>query len=130
MPTKSLYKISIKSLNPSQCRQRSSSSSAPKTLRDQKRAELLKGKRATSGTGSPPRVIVLFGLSYSVDLNLLKEDLLGLLSPKRNGIEFPAVASSEYKLRATILKAPYGDLSACMEMAKCLELLVYQAVLY
>ncbi|XP_027091606.2 uncharacterized protein [Coffea arabica] len=98
-----------------------------KMLRDQKRAELLKEKRFSSGSGSPPRIVVLFGLSSSVDLNSLEEDLLGLLSPQRNAIGSPAVASSEYKLRATILKAPYGDLSACMEMAKVADLIAFVA---
>ncbi|CAE6196869.1 unnamed protein product [Arabidopsis arenosa] len=33
------------------------------------------------------------------------------------------VASSEYKLKAIVLKAPHGDLLTCMEMAKACELL-------
>ncbi|KAI5660919.1 hypothetical protein M9H77_20242 [Catharanthus roseus] len=98
-----------------------------KMLRDQKRAELLKEKRASSGSGSPPRVIVLFGLSSSVDLDSLEKDLLRLLSSEKDNIGFPAVASSEYKLRATILKAPHGDLSTCMELAKVADLIAFVA---
>lgn len=98
-----------------------------KMLRDQRRADLLKEKRASSGSGSPPRVIVLFGLSSFVDLNSLEEDLLRLLSAEGNGVGFPAVASSEYKLRTTILKAPYGDLPACMELAKIADLIAFVA---
>lgn len=45
---------------------------------------------------------VLFGLSESVDLSALEQDLLKLLSADGNGVLFPAVASSEYKLRATV----------------------------
>lgn len=51
-----------------------------KMLRDQKRLALLKEKRASSGIASPPRVIVLFGLSASVNLNSVREDLLRQLS--------------------------------------------------
>ncbi|CAK9158536.1 unnamed protein product [Ilex paraguariensis] len=140
-----------------------------KMMREQKRAALLKEKRASSGSTSPPRVIVsislrsvsvydnevLFGLSALVNLNALEEDLLALLSEVGTGIVFPAVASSEYKLRTTlgfislylsctfhlkiyfigsklwmiegcegleVLKAPHGDLLACMEMAKDLPI--------
>ncbi|CAN4123081.1 unnamed protein product [Withania somnifera] len=73
-----------------------------KMMREQKRDALLKEKRASSGSNSPPRVIVLFGLSGSVDLSALEQDLLKLLSADGTGVVFPAVASSEYKLRATV----------------------------
>lgn len=98
-----------------------------KMLRDQKRAELLKEKRLSSGTGSPPRVIVLFGLSACVDLNSLEEDLMGSFSSEDEQVRFPAIVSVEHKLRATILKAPYGDLSACMEIAKVADLIAFVA---
>ncbi|KAL6952621.1 hypothetical protein U1Q18_044989 [Sarracenia purpurea var. burkii] len=52
-------------------------------------------------------MLVLFGLSASVNLNSLAEDLCTLLSAEN---VFPAVASPEYKLRITVLKAPHGDL--------------------
>ncbi|KAM7486922.1 hypothetical protein LguiA_002931 [Lonicera macranthoides] len=97
-----------------------------KMMKEQKRAALLKEKRAVSGSGSPPRVIVLFGLSASVDLSSLAEDILSLLSPEKSGA-VPTVASSEYKLRATVLKAPHGDLLACMEMAKVADLIAFVA---
>ncbi|XP_023547507.1 pre-rRNA-processing protein TSR1 homolog [Cucurbita pepo subsp. pepo] len=93
-----------------------------KMIREQKRAAVLQDKRALSGSKSPPRVIVLLGLSASVDLNPLAEDLLSLLSP---GASSSTVASSEYKLRATVLKAPYGDLQSCMEMAKVADLIAF-----
>ncbi|GAV63463.1 DUF663 domain-containing protein/AARP2CN domain-containing protein [Cephalotus follicularis] len=95
-----------------------------KMLREHKRATLLKEKRASSGSASPPRVIVLFGLSASVKLDLLAEDLLILLSP---GAVSSTVASSEYKLRATVLKAPHGNLLSCMEMAKVADLIAFVA---
>ncbi|XP_022850646.1 pre-rRNA-processing protein TSR1 homolog [Olea europaea var. sylvestris] len=109
-----------------------------KLMREQKRAAVLKEKRASSGTKSPPRVIisafcsltmtnVLFGLSASVNLDAIEEDILALLSGEGNNTVFPAVASVEYKLRATVLKAPHGDLLACMEMAKVADLIGFIA---
>ncbi|KVI07733.1 AARP2CN-like protein [Cynara cardunculus var. scolymus] len=74
-----------------------------KMMREQKRAALLKEKRAFSGTTSAPRVIVLFGLSASTNVSSLAGDLLALLSNEKNGTLFPAVASPEYRLRATDL---------------------------
>lgn len=96
-----------------------------KMMREQKRAAFLQEKRASSGSNSPPRVIVLFGLSESVDLSALEQDLLKLLSADGNGVLFPAVASSEYRLRATVLKAPHGDVLTCMEMAKVADLIAF-----
>ncbi|KDP36805.1 hypothetical protein JCGZ_08096 [Jatropha curcas] len=96
-----------------------------KMLREQKRAALLKEKRASNGSSSPPRIIVLFGLSACVNLDSLAEDLLKLLSP--NGTGSSTVASSEYKIRATVLKAPHGDLLSCMEMAKVADLIAFVA---
>ncbi|KAK6933908.1 Ribosome biogenesis protein BMS1/TSR1, C-terminal [Dillenia turbinata] len=98
-----------------------------KMLRDQKRAALLKEKRESSGKTSAPRIIVLFGLNSFVNLNSLEEDLLQVLSPEHDGTQFRTVASSEYKLRATVLKAPHGDLLACMEMAKVADLIAFVA---
>ncbi|XP_058220567.1 uncharacterized protein LOC131330850 [Rhododendron vialii] len=95
-----------------------------KMIREQKRAALLKEKRASSASTSPPRVIVLFGLSASVNLNSLSEDIFSLLSAET---VFPAVASPEYKLRTTVLKAPHGDLLSCMEMAKVADLIAFVA---
>ncbi|XP_021732221.1 pre-rRNA-processing protein TSR1 homolog [Chenopodium quinoa] len=94
-------------------------------IRDQKRAAALNEKRALSGSASPPRVIVLFGLSAHVDLNSVERDLLGLLSTKCSNEAFPTVVSSEYKMRATVLKAPHGDLSSCMDMAKVADLVAF-----
>ncbi|XP_057987295.1 uncharacterized protein LOC131169007 isoform X1 [Hevea brasiliensis] len=96
-----------------------------KMLREQKRATLLKEKRASTGSSSPPRVIVLFGLSASVNLDSVAEDLLKLLSPEGGGAVSSTVASSEYKLRATVLKAPQGDLLSCMEMTKVADLIAF-----
>lgn len=94
-------------------------------IRDQKRAAALNEKRALSGSTSPPRVIVLFGLSAHVDLNSVERDLLALLSTKCSNELFPTVVSSEYKMRATVLKAPHGDLSSCMDMAKVADLMAF-----
>nr|XP_043634327.1 pre-rRNA-processing protein TSR1 homolog [Erigeron canadensis] len=98
-----------------------------KMIREHKRAALVKEKRASSGTTSAPRIIVLFGLSASTSVSLVARDLLALLSNDTNGTQFPAVASSEYRLRATVLEAPHGDLMACMEMAKIADLIVFVA---
>lgn len=98
-----------------------------KMVREQKRAALLKEKRASNGSTSAPRVVVLFGLSASVNLNSLEEDLLRLLSTEDSHSTFPTVASCEYKLRVTVLKAPHGDLLSCMEMAKVADLIAFVA---
>ncbi|KAK4854055.1 hypothetical protein QYF36_018336 [Acer negundo] len=98
-----------------------------KMLRDQKRAAILKEKRASSGSASPPRVIVLFGLSASVNLNSIAEDLLRLLSPEGTAVVHSTVSSSEYRLRTTILQAPHGDLLTSMEMAKVADLIAFVA---
>ncbi|KAL4579054.1 hypothetical protein LXL04_015189 [Taraxacum kok-saghyz] len=98
-----------------------------KMLREQKKAVLLKEKRSSSGTASAPRVIVLFGLSASTNISSLASDLLALLSSDNNPTQFPAVASSEYRLRATVLEAPHGDFMACMDMAKVADLFVFVA---
>ncbi|KAK7352183.1 hypothetical protein VNO80_17601 [Phaseolus coccineus] len=98
-----------------------------KMLRDQKRAAVLKEKRELSGSRSPPRVIVLFALCASVDLESLADDLLSLLSKDTCAVLPGTVASSEYKTRITVLKAPHGDLLSCMEMAKVADLMVFVA---
>ncbi|GFS31221.1 hypothetical protein Acr_00g0016250 [Actinidia rufa] len=67
---------------------------------------------------------VLFGLSASVNLNSLVEDLFTLLSAES---VFPALASLEDKLRTTVLKAPHVDLLSCMEMAKVADLIAFVA---
>ncbi|KAL5557745.1 hypothetical protein UlMin_033956 [Ulmus minor] len=95
-----------------------------KMLREQKRAALLKEKRASSGSTSSPRVVVLFGLSAAANLDSLAEDILSLLSKESSGLS-PTVTSSEYKLRTTVLKAPHGDLLSCMEMAKVADLFAF-----
>ncbi|GLT31363.1 hypothetical protein SLA2020_061050 [Shorea laevis] len=77
-------------------------------------------RNATNGAHEarcPPRVIVLFPLSASVNLNSLAGDILKLLSTEGIGYVSSTVASSEYRLRVTVLQAPYGDLLSCMEMA-------------
>ncbi|VVA90832.1 unnamed protein product [Arabis nemorensis] len=98
-----------------------------KMLREQKRAAVLEEKRASGGFTSAPRVIVLFPLSASVELNSIGEDIVKLLSPDGSGVSSSTVASSEYKLKATVLKAPHGDLLTCMEMAKVADLMAFVA---
>lgn len=96
-----------------------------KMLRDQKRTVLLKEKRALSGVYSSPRIIVLCGLSSYVNLDLIAKDLFVLLSGKESGVISATVASQTYKLRTTVLIAPYGDLVSCMEMAKVADLIAF-----
>ncbi|CAJ1973149.1 unnamed protein product [Sphenostylis stenocarpa] len=98
-----------------------------KMIRDQKRAAVLKEKRELSGSRSSPRVIVLFALCASVDLESLADDLLSLLSKDSCVVLQGTVASSEYKTRITVLKAPHGNLLSCMEMAKVADLMVFVA---
>ncbi|KAJ1427390.1 Ribosome biogenesis protein BMS1/TSR1, C-terminal [Sesbania bispinosa] len=95
--------------------------------REIKWAAILKEKRELSGSRSPPRVIVLFALSASVDLGSLADDLLSLLCKDSSAVLSGTVASPEYKTRITVLKAPHGDLLSCMEMAKVADLLVFVA---
>ncbi|RZC55030.1 hypothetical protein C5167_013892 [Papaver somniferum] len=96
-----------------------------KMLRTQKRDALLKEKRASSGQNSPPRIIVLFGLSSSVNTKVLAKELLELLSPEDAGAASATVASPSYHLRATVLVAPHGDLMSCIEMAKVADLFAF-----
>lgn len=98
-----------------------------KMVRDQKRAALLKEKRATSGLASAPRVIVLFGLSASVEINSLSRDLFMLLSPEDDVPLSTTVASSIYKLRTTVMEAPHGDMASCMAMAKVADVIAFVA---
>ncbi|KAF6158366.1 hypothetical protein GIB67_022446 [Kingdonia uniflora] len=98
-----------------------------KMVRDQKRAALLKEKRASSGSAGPPRIIVLFGLSASVNVKVLANELRALLSPEGAEATCATIASAEYKIRTTILEAPHGDLLACMEMAKVADLIAFVA---
>ncbi|CAN0924241.1 Pre-rRNA-processing protein TSR1 homolog [Linum grandiflorum] len=96
-----------------------------KMLQEQKRAAVLKEKRAASGSTSPPRVVVLFGLSASVNLDSLDVDLSNVLSSEDGGHASSVIASPEFKMRATVLKAPHGDLVSCMEMAKVADLIAF-----
>ncbi|XP_072962767.1 uncharacterized protein [Typha angustifolia] len=96
-----------------------------KSIRDQKRAALLKEKRASTGSSSPPRIIVLFGLSSAVNISLVAKDLLTLSSGEDREPVSKTVASNVYKLRTTVLEAPYGDLLSCMEMAKVADLIAF-----
>ncbi|XP_054810360.1 uncharacterized protein LOC129311900 [Prosopis cineraria] len=98
-----------------------------KMIRDQKRAALMKERRELSGSRNPPRVIVLFGLSASVDLDSIAEDLLSLLSKEAVAVASGTVASPEYRTRVTVLKAPHGDLQLCIEMAKVADLMAFVA---
>ncbi|KAF2545235.1 hypothetical protein F2Q70_00022034 [Brassica cretica] len=75
---------------------------AARLQRAKMRAAVLKEKMASGGLTSAPRVIVLFPLSASVDLNSLGEDVLKLLSTDGDVTSSSTVASSEYKLRATV----------------------------
>ncbi|XP_038974747.1 pre-rRNA-processing protein TSR1 homolog [Phoenix dactylifera] len=96
-----------------------------KMIRDKKRASLLKEKRTSSGPASPPRVIVLFGLSSSANLNSLARDLWSLSSGEDTKPISITVASPVYKLRTTVFEAPHGDLLTCMEMAKVADLIAF-----
>ncbi|PKA51052.1 hypothetical protein AXF42_Ash007709 [Apostasia shenzhenica] len=96
-----------------------------KMIRDQKRAALLKERRAASGPSSSPRVIVLFGFTSNINLDALANQLLMLLVGEKSGASSTTVASQTYRLRATVLIAPHGDLLSCMEMAKVADLLAF-----
>ncbi|EOY15233.1 Pre-rRNA-processing protein TSR1 isoform 3 [Theobroma cacao] len=132
--SRSLHKVSQKDKNRIAKSDRNATKGAraarlqrSKMLREQTRAAFLKEKRASSGSASPPRLILLFPLSPSVNVNSLAEDLLRLLSTEGAGALSSTVASSEYKLRATVLQAPHGDLLSCMEMAKVADLIAFVA---
>ncbi|XP_020175611.1 uncharacterized protein [Aegilops tauschii subsp. strangulata] len=96
-----------------------------KAIRDQKRAALLKEKRSSNGSSSAPRVIVLCGLSSSANVGPLAEDLLIFAAGGDEKLTSNTVASPAYKLRTTVLQAPYGDLTSCMELAKVADLLAF-----
>ncbi|KAK3154012.1 hypothetical protein QOZ80_2BG0184710 [Eleusine coracana subsp. coracana] len=94
-----------------------------KAIRDQKRAAVLKEKRSSTGSSSAPRVIVLVGLSSSADVGSLAADLLTFVGGGDGKPTSSTVTSPTYKLRTTVLQAPYGDFTSCMELAKVADLL-------
>ncbi|KAG2624219.1 hypothetical protein PVAP13_3KG113900 [Panicum virgatum] len=96
-----------------------------KAIRDKKRAALLKEKRSTIGSSGTPRVIVLVGLSSSSNVGSLAKDLLTFAEGCDGKLRSSTVASPTYKLRTTVLQAPYGDLTSCMELAKVADLLAF-----
>ncbi|TVU30228.1 hypothetical protein EJB05_21838 [Eragrostis curvula] len=96
-----------------------------KAIRDQKRAALLKEKRSSTGSSSAPRVIVLVGLSSSANVGSLADDLLTFAGGGDGKPTSSTVASPTYKIRTTVLQAPYGDLTSCMELAKVADLLAF-----
>ncbi|XP_031497725.1 uncharacterized protein LOC116262459 [Nymphaea colorata] len=112
-----------------------------KMVRDNKRAEILKEKRALSASNSPPRVIVLFGLSASANLKMLAENLRKILSSYSNDdmcvedikvdekqeTNINTFSSPTYKLKLTVMVAPHGDLMSCLEMAKVADLIAFVA---
>ncbi|KAK2404607.1 pre-rRNA-processing protein TSR1 protein [Trifolium repens] len=101
-----------------------------KTIRQQQGAAAARLQQKREST--PPRVIVLFALCASVDLESLADDLFALLSKHSSstvlpGPLTPTIDSSEYRARISVLKAPHGDLLSCMEMLKVADLLVFVA---
>ncbi|CAA6655976.1 unnamed protein product [Spirodela intermedia] len=96
-----------------------------KQIRDEKRASLLKEKRVASGSSCPPRVIVLFGLSSSVDLSLLARDLLTLSGADNTKVAGNTIAFPTFRLRTSVLQARHGDLLSCIEMAKVADLIAF-----
>ncbi|CAL4895990.1 unnamed protein product [Urochloa decumbens] len=96
-----------------------------KAIRDKKRAALLKEKRSSIGSHGAPRVIVLVGLSSSANVGSLAKDLLTFAEGGDGRLRSSTVASPTYKLRTTVLQAPYGDLTSCMELAKVADLLAF-----
>lgn len=130
--TRNVHKTSLKDkkISKSQCNVTKGARAARlqrnKMMREQKRSAVLKEKRAVSGSTSPPLIVVLFGLSASANLISLADDFVDLLSTGKTGADV-TVSSSEYKLRTTVLRAPHGDLLACMEMAKVADLIAFVA---
>ncbi|KMZ72355.1 Pre-rRNA-processing protein TSR1-like protein [Zostera marina] len=98
-----------------------------KMVRDKKRVSLLKEKKASTGASSPPRVIVLFGITDKTNLMLLTNDILKLLAPVGLQITSNTVSSPDHKIRTTILVAPHGDLVSCMEMFKLADYIAFVA---
>uniref|UniRef100_M8B6P0 Pre-rRNA-processing TSR1-like protein n=1 Tax=Aegilops tauschii TaxID=37682 RepID=M8B6P0_AEGTA len=68
---------------------------------------------------------VLCGLSSSANVGPLAEDLLIFAAGGDEKLTSNTVASPAYKLRTTVLQAPYGDLTSCMELAKVADLLAF-----
>jgi pre-rRNA-processing protein TSR1 len=86
---------------------------------------LLKEKRPSNGPLSAPRVIVLVGLSSLANVGSLAKDLLAFAEGGDGKLKSSAVACPTYKLRTTVLQAPYGDLTTCIELAKVADLLAF-----
>lgn len=117
-----------------------------KMVRDQKRAALLAERRASSGSTSPPRILVLFALSSNVQLTKLKQNLLSALASVESSefidsesmqtdevsghgseVMLDVIGSTGYKLRLTVMEAPHGDLQSCLEMAKVADVIAFVA---
>lgn len=117
-----------------------------KMVRDQKRAALLAERRASSGSASPPRILVLFALSSNVQLTKLKQSLLSALasvessesidsermqtdgvSGHESEVMVDVICSTGCKLRLTVMEAPHGDLQSCLEMAKVADVIAFVA---
>ncbi|XP_078448299.1 pre-rRNA-processing TSR1-like protein [Wolffia australiana] len=96
-----------------------------KKTRDEKRTSLLKEKKASGGSCSPPSVIVLYGLSGDADLSSLARDLQTLSGADGATYSGNAIAFPAFRLRASVLQAPHGDLLSCMEMAKIADLILF-----
>lgn len=115
-------------------------------VRDQKRAALLAERRASSGSTSPPRILVLFALSSNVQLTKLKQNLLSALASVESSefidsesmqtdevsghgseVMLDVIGSTGYKLRLTVMEAPHGDLQSCLEMAKVADVIAFVA---
>lgn len=117
-----------------------------KMIRDQKRAALLAERRASSGSASPPRILVLFALSSNVQLTKLKQNLRSALASVESSeftdsermqtdevfgheseVALDVICSTGYKLRLTVMEAPHGDLQSCLEMAKVADVIAFVA---
>jgi len=117
-----------------------------KMVRDQKRATLLAERRASTGSASPPRILVLFALSSNVQLTKLKQSLLSALasvesskfidsermqtdevSGHESKVALDVLCSTGCKLRLTVMEAPHGDLQSCLEMAKVADVIAFVA---
>lgn len=103
-------------------------------------------RRASSGSTSPPRILVLFALSSNVQLTKLKQNLLSALASVESSefidsesmqtdevsghgseVMLDVIGSTGYKLRLTVMEAPHGDLQSCLEMAKVADVIAFVA---
>ncbi|CAI5969965.1 unnamed protein product [Closterium sp. NIES-65] len=129
-----------------------------KLLRDSKRASVLAAKRALSASSTPPRVVLLIGLSRQVDVAHLADTFVeacaasgatqsaGAQAAAGQGMEVEGghvegsvkaqgvggvrlVALSKLRARFAVVPCPPGDLLRCLELIKIADVVIFASTI-